>query len=136
LQEKVRAALAREAEAKRADAAMPENVRQAEIGVITTIVGPGTSWPCASSKVALKELMKWQKAMLDERAPDSVMGNLKDALIRTRSIMVKPRDRVKILEKEPSIRKISVIEHESTYGATYMNATAQGCWVAAEAVTR
>jgi hypothetical protein len=136
LQEKVKEATAYWEEEKRAEAAWPERVRKAEVGVLTTIVGPGTSWPCASSKVALKELMKWQKAMLDEQAPDSVMSDLTDTLIRTRSMMVAPRERVKILEKEPGIRKVSVLGHQGTYGAAYMTTTAQGCWVASEAVTR
>lgn len=136
LQEKVKADLERADEQKRADAALPDRVRRAEIGVTTTIVGPGTSWPCASSKAALRELMKWQKAMLDEREPDSVMNNLLDTLIRTRSIMVEPRERVKILENEPGIRKLSVIEHTGTYGAAYMTEAARGCWVVAEAVVR
>ena len=136
LQGRIKAELEQAGEAKKVDAALPDQDREADIGVITTIVGPGTSWPCASSKVALKELMKWQKAMLDEHAPDSVMNNLADTLIRTRSIMVAPRDRVKVLQKEPGIRKVRVIEHKGTYGAAYMTATAQGCWVASGAVTR
>jgi len=136
LQKRVQAELKQAEESKRADGALPDRVRKAEVGVITTIVGPGTSWPCASSGVALKELMKWQKAMLDEQAPDSVIGNLADTLTRTRSIMVAPRERVKILEKEPGIRKVSVIDDKGRYGSGYQAVTAQGCWVAAEAVTR
>jgi hypothetical protein len=136
LQEKVKADLERAAEQKKADAALPDRVRKAEIGTITTIIGPGTSWPCASSKEALKELMKWQRAMLDERAPDSVMNNLSNTLNRTRSIMVGPGDRVEILDKESGVRKISVIEHTGTYGLAYMAEAAQGCWVASEAVVR
>jgi hypothetical protein len=50
--------------------------------------------------------------------------------------MIEPRERVKILEKEPGIRKVSVVEHKGTYGFAYMSVTARGCWVAAEAVTR
>jgi hypothetical protein len=137
LQQKVRAALEREAEAKRADASLPDDVRKAEVGVTTTIVGPGESWPCAPSRAALKELMKLQKAMLDERVPDSVMSNLTDTLIRTRSIMVRPRMRVKILGKESGIRKISVFDDNGVYGSGgYQAAAVQGCWVAAEAMTR
>lgn len=136
LQETVRAALEREAEAERADAALPIRVRKAVVGVITTIVGPGTTWPCASSKLALKELMKWQKSMLDEQSPLSIMDNYADTLMRTRSIMVEPRTHVKILKKKPGIRKVTVIEHKGEYGFAYMAATAQGCWMAAEAVTR
>ncbi|MGA2772536.1 MAG: zinc ribbon domain-containing protein [Bryobacteraceae bacterium] len=136
LQERVRAQLEQADEAKRADAALPDRIQKAEIGVVTTIVGPPASWPCASSKVALKELMRWQKAMLDEQSPDSVVVNYGDALMRTRSIIVEQRDRVKILEKEPGIRKVSVIEHKGTYGFTFMSVTARGCWVASEAVTR
>jgi len=136
LQERVRAALERAEEAKRADAAMPDRVRKAEVGVVTTIVGPGASWPCASSKVALKELMKWHKAMLDEQAPDSVMSGFGDSLMRTRSIMVEPRTQVKILEKEPGVRKVTVMDHKHKYGSGYTAATAQGCWMVAEAVTR
>jgi hypothetical protein len=81
-------------------------------------------------------LMKWQKAMLDEREPDSVVDNLSDTLTRTRSIMVEPRERVRILEKESDIRKVSVIEHKSSYGFAYMTEAARGCWVAAAAVAR
>ena len=80
--------------------------------------------------------MKWQKAMLDEREPDSVMDNLGDTLIRTRSIMVQPRERVKILANEPGIRRVSVIGHTGTYGFAYMAEAARGCWVVAEAVVR
>jgi hypothetical protein len=136
LQDRVRVALERAEEAKRSDAVLPDRVRKAEIGVITTIVGPGTSWPCSPSKVALKEMMKWQKAMLDEQAPDSVMNNLSETLGRTRSIMVEPRERVKILDKEPSIRRVSVIEQMGTNAPAYMTVTARACWVAAEAVVR
>jgi hypothetical protein len=136
LQRRVRAALEREAEAQRADASLPDEVRKAEVGVTTTIVGAGESWPCAPSRAALKELMKLQKAMLDERVPDSIMSTLADTLIRTRSIMVQPRVRVKILGKEAGIRKITVFDDNGIYGSGYKAAAAQGCWVAAEAVTR
>jgi hypothetical protein len=136
LQNKVKEATEYWEEEKKAEATWPERVRNAEVGVITTVVGPGTSWPCGSSTVALKELMKWQKAMLDEQAPDSVMDNLTETLMRTRSIMVEPRDRVKVLERESGMRKVSVIEHHGAYGFAYMAATAQGCWVASRAVTR
>jgi hypothetical protein len=50
--------------------------------------------------------------------------------------MVAPRDRVKILAKGPDIRKVSVIEHQGPRRFNYMPASAQGCWVSAEAVTR
>jgi hypothetical protein len=135
LQERAASALEREAEAERADAAMPGQVRNAEVGTTTTIVGPGTVWPCASSRLALKELMKWQKAMLDEQSPDSVMWSYSDALIRTRSIFVQARARVRIVDKEPGVRKISVIDR-ARYGSGYQAVAAQGCWVAAEAVVR
>jgi len=128
--------LERAEEEKKADAALPDQVRKAEIGAVTTIVGPGTSWPCAPSKAALKELMKWQKAMLNESQPDSVMDNLSNSLIRTKSIMVQPRERVKILANEPGLRKLTVIEHTGTYGFPYMAEAARGCWVVAEAVVR
>ena len=71
--------------------------------------------------------------MLDERAPDSVMNDLADALMRTKSIMVSPRERVKILEREPGIRKVSVIDHKA-YGLAYMLTTSRGCWVDGAAV--
>jgi hypothetical protein len=135
LQERVRAALQREAEGEKADAALPNSVKEAEIGVTTTIVGPGTSWPCASSKLALRTLMKWQKAMLDERSPDSVMNNYSDALLRTRSIMVWPRTPVKILDKETGIRKVRVFG-KAKYSFPFQAETAQSCWVAADAVVR
>jgi hypothetical protein len=115
-------------EGGRAEVAWPERVRNAEVGVITTIVGPGTSWPCATSRVALKELMKWHKASLaepDSATNDIAFDHLTDTLIRTRSITVEPRERVKILEKEPGIRKVSVIEHKGAYGFAYMSVTAQ-----------
>jgi hypothetical protein len=139
LQKRIRAELAQVEDAKRAETTWPKRVRNAEVGVTTTVVGPGASWPCASSIVALKELMKWHKASLAE--PDSAMNDLAfkhltDTLMRTKSITVEPRERVKILENEPSMRKISVIDHKGTYRFDYMAATAQGCWVAAEAVTR
>jgi hypothetical protein len=136
LQKRVRAALEHAEEEKRADAAMPDRVRKAEVGVITTVVGPGASWPCASSKAALKQVMKWHKKMLDEQEPDSVMNGLADSLIRTRSIMVEPRTQVRILEKESGIRKITLMDHSAKYGTGYMSVTAHACWVVADAVTR
>lgn len=83
--------------------------------------------------------MKWHRASIaepDSAANDVAFGHLADALTPTKSIMVEPRERVKILEKEPGMRKVSVIEHFGTYGFAYMAATAQGCWVASDAVTR
>ena len=126
------------AEVKKSDAAMPPRIRNAEIGVTTTIVGPGPELPCATSKVALKELMRWHKASMaepDSEANDRAFERFTDTLIRTQSMLVSPRDRVLILVKEPSIRKIRVIEHKGTY-RTYSAATAQGCWLASDAVTR
>jgi hypothetical protein len=137
LQERVAAALEREAEAEGAEATLPDQVRKAEVGVTTTIVGPGAEWPCASSRLALKELMEWQKAALDEQQPNSVMENYADALMRTRSIMVGARARVIILDKASGVRRISVIDR-ARYGfwPGYQAVTAQGCWIAAEAVVR
>jgi hypothetical protein len=135
LQERVRAALQREAEAEKADAALPDSVKKAEIGVTTTIGGPGTSWPCASFRLALKALMKWQKAMLEERSPDSVMNNYSDALLRTKSIMVWPRTPVKSHDKETGIRKVKVLG-KAKFGFAFQVETAQACWVAADAVVR
>jgi hypothetical protein len=139
LQKKVREATEYWEEEKRVEAAWPQRVRNAEVGVVTTIVGPGTSWPCAPSVAAIKELMQWHKASLaepDSQANEVAFDHLTNSLTRTRSIMVEPRERVKILEKETGVRKISVIEHKGNYGVAYMSETAQGCWVEAEAVTR
>jgi len=138
LQKKVKEATKYWEEEKRDEAGWPESVRNAEVGVTTTIVGPGASWPCASSVTALKELMKWHKASLAEpesEKNDVAFKNLTDGIIRTRSIMLEPRERVKILETGSGMRKVSVIEHKP-YGFAYMHAAAQGCWTAAEAVER
>jgi hypothetical protein len=91
--------------------------------------------------------MKWHKAMLDEQVPDSEMpaSRFLDAVIRTRSIVVDRRTQVRILEKEPGVRKVTVMDHKARYDSDalhrsldlgYMAATARGCWVVAEAVTR
>ena len=136
LQRRVRAAIERAEEAKRGDAALPDRVRRAEVGVITTIVGPGASWPCATSKTALAELMKWRRAMLDEQEPDSVMNGLADSLTRTRSIMVEPRTQVEILEEGSGIRKVTIVDRKAKYGSGYRAVAAHACWIAAEAVTR
>jgi hypothetical protein len=105
------------------------------VGVMTAI-GPGASFPCAPSKEALPELMKWQKAMLDENAPDSVMDSLADALMRTRSIMLGTKDLVRVLDNERGILKVTVVEHSGSFGFAYMTETARGCWIVNEAVVR
>jgi hypothetical protein len=134
LQRKIEAELAEVEQEKEAEAALPDRVRRAELGVVTTVVGPGVPWPCAPSKGDLGELMKWRAAMLDEQMPDSVMNSLHESLVRTRSVMVEPRTQVRILEKEPNSRMVSIIDRSKYLG--YKAATAQACWVVAEAVTR
>jgi hypothetical protein len=114
---------------------MPDNVRSAEVGVVTTIDSPG-GYPCATSETALKELMKWRAAISDEKAPDSVVNELADALLRTRSIMISQRTQVRILAKGADARKISVLNYKDKYGSGYASVAAQGCWVAAKAVVR
>jgi hypothetical protein len=111
----------------------PERIAALPVGVITAI-GPGPSFPCAPSREALPELMKWQKATLDENAPDSVINDLADTLMRTKSIMLGTKDMVKVLDKEPGLLKVSVVKHSTSYGFAYMNEAARGCWLVDEAV--
>ena len=63
------------------------------------------------------------------------MSDYADALMRTKSIMIAARARVKILGKASGVRKISLID-TARYPSGYQAVTAQGCWVAAEAVVR
>lgn len=136
-------------EIKQAETRMPEDARKAEVGVTTTIIGPGASWPCARSKTDLKEMMKWYKTSLDD--PDGPNGEaafsrFSDIMVRTRSsIMLEPRDRVKVLEAEPGIRRLVLVErhksilHPSKPPVPFVGeraVTAQGCWIASEAVVR
>lgn len=47
LKEKVAASQKRWEDQKKAEATWPDNVRRADVGVTTTIIGPGASWPCS-----------------------------------------------------------------------------------------
>ena len=76
--------------------------------------------------------MKWQRATQDENAPDSI-DHLADALMRTKSIMLHSKDLVKVLDKQPSTLKVSVVNYGS-FGFAYMGETAKGCWLADEAL--
>jgi hypothetical protein len=78
--------------------------------------------------------MKWQMATQDENAPDSVINNLADALMRTKSIMLHSKDLVKVLDKQPGILKISVVKHSGSFGFSYMGEAAKGCWLADDAL--
>jgi hypothetical protein len=102
------------------------------IGVITAIAPGG--FPCAASKESLPELMKRQKVAADVDAPDDSFNNLADALMRTKSIMLHSKDLVKVLDKEPGILKVSVVEHHSGFAFPYMDEAAKGCWLADEAL--
>lgn len=156
LQERVQAALERADKEKRAEAAMPPRVRNAEVGVTTTIAGSSVM-PCGTSKEALQEMMRWfKRSVAADNEPDSqatvadvrrqqdeatnekaalYWKYMTDVMMRTRSIGVQHRSHVLILAKEPGLRKIRVVGGEP-YGYAYMNAAAQGCWVASETVTR
>lgn len=109
---------------KRTDSTLP-------IGVITAIAPGG--FPCAASKESLPELMKWQKVVSAVDPPDDSSDNLADALMRTKSIMLHSKDLVKVLDKEPGILKVRVMNYGS-FGFSYMGETAKGCWLADESL--
>ncbi len=135
LKEKVAAAQKRWEDQKKVESTWPDNVRRADVGVATTIIGPGASWPCSPSQAQIGDLMKMWKRAMDDNAPDSAMGRFEDAVIRTRSTMVAPMEGVKILAKAPGVRKIAVIKPINKR-LPYQVATASGCWVAEETVVR
>ncbi len=127
--------IARWDDQKKAEATWPDNVRRADVGVTTTIIGPGSSWPCSPSKAQIVDLMKMWKRASDENAPDSASGRFADAMIRTRSTMVSPMEGVKILDRAPGLRKIAVTKPLRKRLPSQV-ATANGCWVAEESVVR
>lgn len=135
MKEKVAAAQRRWDDQRKAEATWPDNVRRADVGVTTTIVGPGAEWPCAPSKAQVGDVMKLWRRVMDENEPDSIMAAFADALIRTHSTDFSPMEAVKILDKAPGLRKIAVVNPGANRRG-YQAVTANGCWVAAEAVVR
>jgi hypothetical protein len=106
----------------------PKSAADLQVGQVF-VIGPGPSFPCASTIESLPELMDRQRAMLDENAPDSVMNELADALMRARSIMLGTRDKVQILGKQPGLVRVRLLNHSGKYGFAYMNEAARGCWL-------
>jgi hypothetical protein len=137
IREKVRQTLVREAEAKRA--AMRDRVRKAGVGVITTVIAPGASWPCVDNTSSLNELMKLRNWAFHERAPALPRWSLfVETVSRNRSIMVEPGTRVKILLAQDDILKICLIDAKGDYlwaGVGYQAEASRGCWVSSDAVT-
>lgn len=117
----------------------PQSSVRAAAGPPTAIAGetitiaPGPSWPCTPLRSDLEGLMKLQRQMLDENVPDSIMDRLAITLKRTNSIMVGTRDAVTILSVEPGARRVRVLSNKR-YSVGYKGATADKCWIAAEAV--
>lgn len=125
-----------------AHAPLPELVRRAEVGMITTVAGPFASWPCAAYTSNLPELMKLRNLAFDLRTPlamnELAMTNFVDKLSLSRSITVKPGTRVKILLAQDDIRKICLIDAKGDYlwaGVGYQAEASRGCWVASDALT-
>jgi hypothetical protein len=50
--------------------------------------------------------------------------------------MVEPRTPVKVLSSDSGVRRVAVVDRKGKFGPGYWAATAQGCWVVAEAVVR
>jgi len=125
---------------KKAEANWPESVRKAEVGVTTTIVGPGASWPCAKSKSAAVQMVRLYKISLDDQEGargEDAFRRFSDLMVASRtSIMLAPRDRVKILQKEENFRQISLVEKHKGAFSGGQKVTAESCWTSADAVVR
>jgi hypothetical protein len=101
----------------------------------TIVVNGGPAWPCSPLQGSLPELMRLQKAMLDENVPDSIMNRLANAMMRAKAIMVGPKDSVTILAAEPGARRVRVTWHRrSPRTLGYQENAAAGCWISSEAI--
>jgi len=102
----------------------PASSSTGRIGETTTVTGD-KPWICGSSKEAFDEATKWA-----ELNDNSEMAR---SLAKTRSTLLMPGSRVKILESSFFLRKVRVLDTDKLSALLPPD---KECWVAFEAVTR